>query len=131
MTDYEAFKLHAVLYAKSHYKEDRKMTGLRIIAGHYAGVEPKYVDDEHLLHFTMKLLEDFSPTTSVKDIVFGTFKDCWMWRPRSKSSLFPRINNITRRDIIQSILMVLRHLRVDQLPPLPKADPKIYPLRKK
>jgi hypothetical protein len=129
--NYNDYKLHAILYAKGHYKQDRKMTGLRIIVGHYACMDPQHIDDEHLMHFALMLLEEFTPASkkNVSDVIFATFKDCWMWRPRRR--VFNRIHHINRLDIVQGVLMVLRHIMVKDLPPLPVADEKVAPLKVK
>jgi hypothetical protein len=123
------YTLHAILYAKGHYKQDRKMTGLRIIAGHYGGMDPEYVNDEHLMQFVMMLLEKYAPKADMREILSSTFKDCWMWRPRRQA--LKRVTSINRLDVVQSCLYVLRHMMVRDLPPLPVASADVAPLKDK
>lgn len=128
MTNYDTYLLHAILYAKGHYEEDRKMTGLRKILSLYSGCDASYVSDEDLLHFALKLLEMYAPTTSVRNMIFSTFKEAWMWRRQRR--LFKDPKRVTRLDFVQSILKELRHISIDKLPTLPVADVTIAPLKK-
>jgi len=119
--------LHAVLYAKGHYDYEPSLKGLRYICAQYALMDVEYINDDHLMHFAFVLLEKFKPNEKLTDFVLNTFRESWMWR-EGASALKP-VQNISRRDVVEQVLHRLRYMRVTELPPLPTADPSIYPLR--
>jgi hypothetical protein len=117
MTDSDQLKLHAVLYAKGHYQYDKTLAGLRKIVSDYSLMDVKYIDDEHLMHFVLMLLETYAPNTKFDDLIL---------EPASVNR-----GTISQLDVVEGILSRLRHMRVDELPPLPVADAAIAPLKEK
>lgn len=115
--------LHAIMYAKGHYSEDTKLTGLRHIASHYVGIGIEYLNDDVLFHFALVLLEKFKPNAKLSTVIQNAFEENWKWGQKK--------DTITRLDIVQCILSEVRFLTIHELPPLPKANPDIYPLRER
>ena len=123
----EELMLHAILYSKSHYQRDATLKGLRVIVGHYSLMDPEFIDDTHLMHFALGMLEKFKPKVTVSDVVTGCFREAWKWR-MDASPMMPQ-GAITQLDMVEYILLEIRHMRVVDLPPLPVADANIYPLK--
>lgn len=115
--------LHAIMYAKGHYSEDKNLTGLRHIVSHYVGMGIEYVSDDVLFHFSLVLLEKFKPNANFSTIIENAFKENWKWGKQK--------DTISRLDIVQTVLSEVRFLTIHELPPLPKANPDIYPLRER
>ena len=125
----EEYILHAILYAKGHYQYDPTLKGLREIVSRYALFNVDYINDEHLMHFALMMLEKFKPKVTVSDVVTGCFRDTWKWC-RSDTPMKQR-GNITQLDMVEYILSELRYMKVVDLPPLLVADANIYPLKEK
>lgn len=123
----EELMLHAILYSKGHYQYDPTLKGLRVIVGHYSMMDIEYINDEHLMHFSLWMLEKFKPKVTVAEVVTGCFRDTWKWH-HSDTPMKQR-GNITQLDMVEYILSELRHMRVVDLPPLPIADANIYPIK--
>lgn len=122
----EEVMLHSILYAKGHYMQDDKtLDGLRVLVGHYSCMEKKYITDDVLLEYSLMLLNRFKPDVNASQLVLKAFKEAWMWN-RGKDK-----DTISKLDFVQAILSELRFIMVKDLPPLPVADPNIYPLREK
>lgn len=123
----EELMLHAVMYSKGHYKQDATHKGLRVIVGQYSMMDTEYIDDTHLMHFALWMLEKFKPSVTVSDVVTGCFRETWKWR-RDATPMKPQ-GSITQLDMVEYILSEIRQMRVVDLPPLPEADANIYPLK--
>ena len=128
MTDSTQLKLHAVLYAKGHYQYDKTLAGLRQIAGAYSLMDVEFINDEHLMHFALMLLETYAPETKFSDLITEAFRETWKWRPASASK---DRGTITQLDVVETVLSKLRYMRVDQLPKLPVAEIHIAPLKER
>ena len=123
---------HSILYAKGHYQHDEKLTGLRVLAGHYSLMDPEYIDDMHLMQYALMLLEKYPRHPAlISDTISDIFRETWKWR-RDERGFQPNcVKNITMIDVVEYVMSQFRYMKVDQLPPLPKADASIYPLRDK
>lgn len=132
MTDYNSFKLHAILYAKGHYDYDKTLKGLRVIAGHYAGMDVEYITDEHLMHFMLMMVEEYVPNLKFSDVILDIFRESWKWRSDKTLIDMPKNGgSISQLDVVEGLMSRLRYITVDKLPTLPEADSSIYPLRQK
>jgi hypothetical protein len=118
----EQLCLHAIMYAKGHYQTDPEFSGFKKIISLYSGVE--YVDDDHMLHFSLYLLETYgSKKLTIHDFILELFSELRWYKQKD--------DNVTKMDIVNQILSILRMTKAVDLPPLPQPDPEIWYLKNK
>ena len=120
----EQLQLHAIMYAKSHYQSDPQFNGLKKIVSLCCGVDVEWVNEDYLLHFCLDLLETYGSKKLTKQyFILELFRELRWYKQKD--------DNVTKMDVVNHILSILRMTKAADLPPLPEPDPAIWGLKNK
>lgn len=119
----EQLEIHAILYAKGHYKVTDTITDLQQIIGKYSGMFPNSVSKEHIICFLSELNTKYNPKKyDYYDFIRHTF---------TFEQITPKYDQAISIDaFIKSLLGMLRYdIQAKHIKEWIEADPSILPLK--
>lgn len=120
---------HFYLYAKGHYKTTETLTDLKVIQGHWSGVDPKYLMKRDVAHLMITIAYPHATKTEFAFREFMKYLDPnYMWAfPASVKEVRENYDYMTA--VIHSCISVLQLTTVDEIDSdLGDPDPQILPI---